>query len=272
MRIVIPHYAKGNIDMRTSYFLLAIVFFLQASCITTENFKIEHQVTGPIETNCYLVYGIKSKEAALIDPGGAVDTLVNFIKSNDLKLKYIFITHGHIDHVFGIPSIKDLFSKAILCMHRDEYRDLFTQKEWAIKNYGPEWLAEVKSNPQTARFLDFDMGLLGKPDIFVEDNQVFRVGLIELRAIHCPGHSPGGICYSIGSILFSGDVLFHRTVGRTDTQNGSREAQIASVKKVYELYPDSTKVYPGHGKFTDIGSEKKENSRIRVDGGDWLDE
>ena len=258
--------------IRTSSFFLAFIFLLHAGCSTTEDFKVEHQVTGPGETNCYLIYGIKSKEAALIDPGGAIDTLMDFIKSKELELKYIFVTHGHIDHVFGIPAIKNAFPRAMLCMHRDEYRDLFTQKEWAIEHYGPEWLAEVKGNPETARFLDFDMGLLGKPEIFVEDNQAFRVGFLDIRAIHCPGHSPGGICYSIGSILFSGDVLFHRTVGRTDTQNGSREDQIASVRKLYKLFLDSTIVYPGHGQFTDIGSEKKENSRIRVDGGGWVTE
>jgi glyoxylase-like metal-dependent hydrolase (beta-lactamase superfamily II) len=92
---------------------------------------------------------------------------------------------------------------------------------------------------------------------------------MEIRAIHCPGHSPGGVFYYTGNSLFSGDVLFYRTVGRTDTQNGSREDQIKSVRKIYELFPDETKVYPGHGQFTDIGSEKKENKYITVDGGDW---
>jgi glyoxylase-like metal-dependent hydrolase (beta-lactamase superfamily II) len=255
---------------RNPFCFLIFIFFLQFSCTASEDFKVIHQVAGPIETNCYLIYGIKSKEAALIDPGGPVDTLITFIKENELELKYIFVTHGHIDHVFGIPDIKNLFPKAKICMHKDEYRDLFTQKEWAIKNYGPSWLAEIKSNPETAKFLDFDMESLDKPDIFVEDNQVFRLGFMEIRAIHCPGHSPGGICYSTGNILFSGDVLFYRTAGRTDTQNGSRGDQIKSVRKLYELFPDSTIVYPGHGQFTDIGSEKKENKRIRVDGGDWV--
>jgi hydroxyacylglutathione hydrolase len=255
---------------RTPLCFLAFIFLLQFGCTTTEALKVEHQVTGPGETNCYLIYGIKSKEAALVDPGGSVDTLVNFIKENGLKLKYIFVTHGHIDHVFGIPAIKDLFPKAKMCMHKDEYRNLFTQKEWAIKNYGPDWLAEVKSNPETAKFLDFDMASLGKPDIFVEDNQVFRLGFMDIRAIHCPGHCPGGICYATGSILFSGDVLFYRTVGRTDSQNGSREDQIKSVRRLYELFPDSTTVYPGHGQSTNVGSEKRENKKIRPDGGEWV--
>lgn len=255
---------------RKIFRFLIFIFFIQLSCTTTEDFKVIHQVTGPIETNCYLIYGIKSKEAALIDPGGFIDTLITFLKDNELDLKYIFVTHGHIDHVFGIPDIKNQFPKAKMCMHKDEYRDLFTQKEWAIKNYGPSFLEELKSNPETAKFLDFDMKSIGEPDIYIEDNQSFRLGSIEIKTIHSPGHSPGSIMYNIGNILFSGDVLFYRTVGRTDTQNGSREDQIKSIRKLYKLLPDSTKVYPGHYQFTDIGSEKKQNKYITVDGGKWV--
>ncbi len=75
---------------------------------TVEDFKVLHQVTGPIETNCYLIFGTKSKEAALIDPGWQVDTLINHIRNNNLKLKYVFVTHGHIDHFYYIPEIKKL--------------------------------------------------------------------------------------------------------------------------------------------------------------------
>ncbi|MBN1996473.1 MBL fold metallo-hydrolase [candidate division KSB1 bacterium] len=71
------------------------------------------------------------------------------------------------------------------------------------------------------------------------------------------------MCYYIDNNLFSGDVLFYRSVGRTDIQNSSREDQIQSVKRLYKLFPDSTKIYPGHGRLTDIGSEKKENKKIR---------
>ena len=238
-------------------FFLFFVILLQLSCTRTEDFKVLHEVTGGIETNCYLIYGVNSKEAALIDPGGPVDTLMTFIKENALDLKYIFITHGHIDHVFGIPDIKELYPRVKMCMHEEDYRDLFTQKEWAIENYGSEFLEYLKSNPETIKFLDFDMHSIGVPDLFVEDNQSFQLGKIEITAIHSPGHSPGGICYFTGNALFSGDVLFYRTVGRTDTQHGSTEDQINSVRKLYKTFPDSTIVYPGHFQPTDIGSEKR---------------
>jgi len=255
---------KSLMRNKQIYFLLFMVFLL-LSCARTEDFKVLHQVTGGMETNCYLIYGVKSREAALIDPGGPVDTLITFIKENALDLKYIFITHGHIDHVLGIPAIKTLFPKVKMCMHKDEYRDLFTQKQWAIDNYGEGFIDELKSNPETKKFLDFDMHSLGVPDIFVEDNQIVKLGMLEIHVIHSPGHSPGGICYYTGNILFSGDVLFYRTVGRTDSQNGSTEDLIKSVRKLYELFPDSTIVYPGHFQPTDIGTEKTGNERITLD-------
>jgi hydroxyacylglutathione hydrolase len=255
---------------RINIYFLVIFFLFQLSCTSVEDFKVLHQVTGPIETNCYLIYGIKSKEAALIDPGWRIDTLIIFIKENNLNLKYIFVTHGHIDHFYYLPEIKKQFPKVKWCMQKDDYQGIFTYPEWALKNYGQEWVDNARSDPDTRAYIEFDNNLIGVPDIFVADNQIFKLGFLEIKTILSPGHSPGGICYYTGNILFSGDVLFYRTCGRTDTQYGSREDQIKSLRKLYELFPDSTVVYPGHGKFTDIGSEKKENSRVTVDGGSWV--
>jgi hydroxyacylglutathione hydrolase len=230
-----------------------------------QEFKVVSQVSGPGETNSYLIYCVASKEAAIIDPGGPVDTLITCIKVNDLNVKYILITHAHVDHIFGVPQLKNMFPKAKLCMNQVEYKDIFTALKWVTDNYGIKWIESVRSNPETSKLLDFDMNEIGVPDIFVNDDQTFKLGLLEIKTILTPGHSPGGICYFTENILFSGDVLFYRSVGRTDTQNGSKEALIKSVKKLYEIFPDSTVVYPGHGQFTDISSEKKENRRIPSD-------
>ncbi len=246
-------------------FLLFFIFFSVAGCAGIEDFRVVHQVSGPIATNCYLIYGTKSKEAALVDPGWQVDTLLKVIKDNDLKLKYIFVTHGHIDHFYYVPEIKKLFPDARLCMNKDEYRDIFTALDWITKNYGKEWIEKAISNPETKKYMEFDMKTLGEPDIYVEDNQIIRLGSLEVHTLLSPGHSSGGICYFTGNILFSGDVLFYRSVGSTFAQNASKETQIKSVRRLYELFPDSTIVYPGHGRFTDIGSEKTENKYITAE-------
>jgi glyoxylase-like metal-dependent hydrolase (beta-lactamase superfamily II) len=252
------------------FFILFILIFFISQCEQTENLIIKHQVTSAIETNCYLIYGDKTKEAALIDVGGSIDSLIDHITSNKLKVKYILCTHGHRDHVTGIPEILNLFPDAKIVLHKIDYKDLSTSMEWAEKNLGVEFLEWLKSDPERKKLYDFDYRSLGEPDIYIEDNQILNLGHLKIRAIHSPGHSPGSICYHINNYLFSGDVLFYRTVGRTDVQNSSREDQIKSVRRLYDLLPDETKVYSGHGQFTDIGSEKVENTRITVDGGSWI--
>lgn len=245
--------------------LIILCLTLLLNCSTHEDFKVMHQVTGGIETNCYLLYGAESKEAALFDVAGPIDTLLNFINENELTIRYFFITHGHYDHVIGLPDIKDQFPDAKVCVNRLDYNDMFTQKEWAIENLGADFIDYLLSDPERKKIYDFEMESFGEPDIFIEDGQIFELGHSKIRAIHSPGHSPGSVCFFIDGKLFSGDVLFYRTVGRVDGQNSSREDQIKSVQRLYKIIPDETIVYPGHGQFTDIGSEKKENKKITVD-------
>lgn len=251
-----------------NFILLALV--LMFACSGGERFQVRQQVTGGIQTNCYLIFDAKTREAALIDVAGRVEPLVMQIREHDLKVKYLLCTHGHFDHIIGLPSLHKLFPQAKVVMHELDYRDIFTQKEWAEKNLGPEFIEYLKADPERKKIYDFDPRSFPKPDIFPEDEQVLKLGSIKIRIYHTPGHSPGSISFHVNDHLFSGDVLFHRTVGRTDMQNGSRRDLIKSVKRLYDILPDNTRVYPGHGQFTDIGSEKLENSRISIYGGEWL--
>jgi len=239
-------------------------------CTSFEEFKVRHQVTGGIETNCYLIYGIKSKEAALIDVGGSIDSLISYIKSNNLELKYLLCTHGHFDHVIGIPYVKELFPKAKIVLHKSDYVDMFTQKKWAENNLGPDFIDYLMSDPERRKIYDFDVSSFGEPDIFVEDNQILPLGNSNIKVYHTPGHSPGSVCYQIKNILFSGDLIFYRSVGRTDVQNGSRDDIIRSIRRIYDFFPDNIIVYPGHDEFTDLDSEKKANKYVSQKGGEWV--
>ena len=244
--------------------LLLILTFLQPWSTTAADFKVICQVTGFVETNCFLIYDINSKEAAIIDPGWRVDSIINFIKENNLNLKYIFLTHGHTDHAFYVPDVKKQFPKVKLCMNKIDYEKMFTQFEWFKENYGQAFIDRERSNPEHKAYMDFDPHSIGIPDIFIDDDQSFKLGLLEIRTIHTPGHSPGEICYYMGNVLFSGDVLFYRTVGGIHNQACSKEDLIKSVRKLYEIFPDSTIIYPGHGQCSDIGSEKRENKNISI--------
>ena len=203
------------------------------------NFVLEMEVTGPLKTNCYLLYDPTKKEAALFDVGGSINKLKSIIKEKNLNVKYLFCTHLHFDHIMGIEDIREDLPNAKLAFHKKELD--------VLKNMG-----------RIARIFEFKSSSIGELEIPIENGQIFNVGDIELRAILSPGHTPGSICFYFDKSLLSGDVLFYRGVGRTDFFGGSFEVLEESIKNLFQL-PNETKVYPGHGDFTDIGSEKNEN-------------
>ncbi len=249
--------------MKKNLFCFVILLILlPVRSFSTEDFEVIRQQTGFAETNSYLIYDLKSREAALIDPGGRIDSLVNYIVENQLNLKYIFLTHGHTDHVFYVPEIKKQFPAVKLCINRLDYKNMFTQFDWFLKNFGQDFIDKERSNPEHKPFIDFDPKSIGIPDFFVDDHQTFLLGNLEIKTIHSPGHSPGEICYYTQNVIFTGDVLFYRSVGGIHFQGSSRSDLIQSVRYLYKNFPDSTIIYPGHGEFTDIGSEKKENEHI----------
>lgn len=245
-------------------FILLGIPFLLISCTKSGDLVVLHEVTGPVETNCYLLYDTQSKEAALIDVGGPIDTLVAHIQENNLDLEYIFATHAHMDHVEGVPQIQEQFPDAQLCYNKKDYEDFLISTDWIEESF-PEDVAEMKKSPEFKKWFEYDMTIFKEPDIYLEDNQTYKLGNLEVRTFLSPGHSAGSICFHVGDVLFSGDVLFHRQVGRTDLLGGSKENIVKSVRRLYSELPDTTKVYPGHGEFTEIGTEKIENEEVRED-------
>jgi len=233
------------------------------SCQQNARLTVQRQISGPYVNN-YLVYDSASREAALIDIGGPIDSLLATIDQNDLKIKYVLFTHGHIDHVLGWAALRDRFPEAKVAMHRLDYEDLQTQLDWILQNLPPEEIAEWKSDPEVEKIFHFDAAAFGQPDFFLEDNKIISLGGVRIQAIHAPGHSRGSICFQVGNYLFTGDVLMRRDVGRADFQNSSREDLVRSVRRLYSLFPDSTIVCPGHGRPTDIGSEKINNPKVSL--------
>jgi glyoxylase-like metal-dependent hydrolase (beta-lactamase superfamily II) len=212
-----------------------------------------------------LIYDLKSKEAALIDVGGPVDSLITHIENNNLKLKYIFATHSHLDHIEGVPEVRQKFPDARFCINKEDFQNFIGSEAWIEKNFGLEKVEELAQDPFFKIWFDYDTAILGGIDIYLEDNQVYKLGKTEIRTILSPGHSSGSICFHTGNALFSGDVLFYENVGRTDFIGGSGEVITESVRNLYTRLPDETIVYPGHGKFTDIGYEKTKNKEVSVD-------
>ena len=189
-------------------------------------------------TNCYIVQDEKSKETMVIDPAGDVDKIVEMLDILQAKLKYIYLTHCHGDHIGGVNELKERYGGQIVAQRLAAENLLNTDTNLTLY-IGKE-------------------GLTIETDARVDDNDLIHLGDLEFRGIHTPGHTSGGSClYSEEEkLLFSGDTLFRGTWGRTDVPTGDFEAVISSITKKLMILPDETIVYPGHGKSTMIREEK----------------
>jgi len=202
---------------------------------------IKRIVVGPLETNCYLLGDLDSGEAALIDPGGDGEGLINaHLEDNGLKLKCIINTHGHGDHI----SSNRKFSAPIFIHELDA---CFLGNP--VLNLSASYGLEITS-PEADRLL--------------KEGDIIGIGSFKLEVLHTPGHTPGSISLIGDDIAFTGDTLFMGGVGRTDFIYGSEKDLIYSIKnKLYEL-DDSVIIYPGHGPKSTIGREKRENAFYNV--------
>jgi hydroxyacylglutathione hydrolase len=240
---------------------------MSISCSKKEELSVVSETEGPIECNCYLLYEFPTREAAIFDVSGQLDSLIKIINEENLYLKYIFITHAHWDHVEGIFDLKEKFPEAKVGISKEEYIAMQDYTSFA-KTSDPQRFEKVMQDSALSKMISIDLGSI-KPDIFIKDNEEFELGNSVIKAILSPGHSIGSVCFSCDNFLFSGDILFYRSVGNTDFYKASRADLIQSVRRLYSLFPDSTIVYPGHGPITDIGSEKIMNKYVSLDNGEW---
>lgn len=197
---------------------------------------------GPLQCNCSIIVCPETKEAAVIDPGGDPQAIIDRCERDGYKIKYLLHTHAHFDHIAGSRAVKEK-TGAKICLHKED--------EWLYNNL----------NKQGMMFgFTFDAPV--PIDHYLQDEEVLKVGNVKAKVIYTPGHTPGSTCFSMqekDSVLFAGDTLFHGSIGRTDLWGGSFEQIIKSIKgRLFEL-DDSTEVIAGHGPNTSIWNERREN-------------
>lgn len=188
--------------------------------------KINTWIGDP--TNCYIIADEEKHEAMVIDPAGDVDKIIEMLDILNSKLKYIYLTHCHGDHIGGVEELRRKAESKVL-IHRVDSEGL-NNKDISLTEY------------------------IGMEDIYLEadsrvnDDDLLHIGNIEFKVIHTPGHTKGSSCIYCQkhNMLFSGDTLFRGTWGRTDLPTSSFEDIINSITKKLMILPDETIVYPGH--------------------------
>ena len=192
----------------------------------------------------------ETKEAVIIDAGCFYEedkkALKSYIDSNVLKVKRLLNTHLHLDHIFGNTFVFQTYGIKPEANQEDEF-----------------WLVQAENQARTFG-LKLSEPLIGLGKYLI-DGEIIQYGNSSLKALYVPGHSPGGMAFysEKDSCLFSGDSLFHGSIGRTDLVGGDFDTLIESISSQFLTLPDDTVVYPGHGDTTTIGNEKHNNPFLR---------
>ena len=206
---------------------------------------IETRAAPPFFKNGYIVGCEKTREGVLIDPGDEVEQSLDAIRERGLSIRYILLTHAHLDHISGVGTAKQALGAPVGLHQADEF--LYR----AVVQQGMAFGIPVDPQPPV--------------DFFYEGSGPWRFGEYGAWVFHTPGHCPGGVCLAIGKegeaarTLFVGDTLFAGSIGRTDLPGGDAATLLRSIRQVLFGFPDETPVYSGHGEPTTIGRERRTN-------------
>lgn len=195
------------------------------------------------EQNCTLLWDSETMNGVVIDPGGDHEKILGAIKETGMSVEAIWITHGHIDHVGGAMELKEQLAVQIIGPHLDD-KELCEGIESQAQMFGLEG---------AVRNLE--------PDRWLEEGEILNIGEHVFDVLHCPGHAPGHVVFINTAANFAhvGDVLFHRSVGRTDLPGGDHAQLINSIKLKLLPLGDDISFICGHGPGSNFGDERREN-------------
>ena len=200
-------------------------------------------IVGMIQTNVYYLHREGNNETIVFDPADYGRELNDELQKQGLTVKGIFLTHGHCDHILGVPALREASGAPV---------------------YASELERDVLLDPELNTSVTWGKRVTLEADHYLKDGEEVTVADITMRVLSTPGHTEGSCCYYIddgeqGHYLISGDTLFEQSVGRTDLPTGSMGELVRSIRSKLFVLPDDTKVFTGHGGFTTIGFEKENN-------------
>lgn len=200
---------------------------------------------GPLGCNCTILADEASKEAIVVDGGDGVEEVVRRLEARGLRAKYLVHTHAHIDHIGHLGALRERTGAPGLLHPAD--LPLYQALDWQARLLG------MLEPPAVVRL-----------DAELQDGDELRAGSVAMRVLHTPGHTPGSVCFAVSPAaappsLLTGDTLFAGSIGRWDLGGTSMEDIVASIHRKLMDYPDATRVIPGHGPSTTIGTERTSN-------------
>ncbi|MDO5649290.1 MAG: MBL fold metallo-hydrolase [Gallicola sp.] len=201
--------------------------------------EIKNFVTHSMGENIYLL--IEKDHIAVVDPGGNYDEISGFIEENNYSLDYILLTHGHADHIGALNPLKEKFGGRVIA-HLEE-KELLETPEMNLSGRGKS-------------------GIRVYADQFITEEDMLDFQGNKIRFVHTPGHTGGSMLILIDDLMFSGDMLFRGTVGRSDLPTSDPEAMDRSIDLLRNMAKDY-KVFPGHGEATTLFHEKKYNAFLK---------
>src|SRR3712207_2746024 len=197
--------------------------------------KIKRIPAGMYGANCYILIDEEIRVGCIIDPGGDADRLANIIDELNIEIKFILLTHGHMDHVGGVEVLRKKYNVPVYINGKDkELMEKGTQVFGIIWNKTPE-------------------------DKELKDQEIIKLGSLDIRCIETPGHTPGGMSFLVNNVVFTGDTLFHGSVGRCDLPGRNQSQLIESIKNKLMILDDEIVVLPGHEGESNIKFERQYN-------------
>ncbi|THV24710.1 MBL fold metallo-hydrolase [Peteryoungia ipomoeae] len=200
----------------------------------------------PFQQNCTVLFDDETREGVVVDPGGDVDVILAVVAENNITLKAIWLTHGHLDHAGGAAEMREKTGLKVIGPHRDD-EPLLQRIETQAATYRIAGLRSVE------------------PDQWLEDGERLSFSGHEFEVYHCPGHAPGHVIFFNREQKFAhlGDVLFAGSVGRTDLPGGNHEVLMASIRDKVLPLGDDVGFICGHGPGSRIGDERRSNPFIQ---------